>query len=44
MNKVFIIGKGSNLSSFLSKKIINSKLISSREILKYLRRVVKVKF
>lgn len=33
MNKVFIIGKGSNLSSFLSKKIINSKLISSREIL-----------
>ena len=33
MKKVFIIGKGSNLSSFLSKKIINSKLISSREIL-----------
>ena len=33
MNNVFIIGKGSNLSSFLSKKIINSKLISSREIL-----------
>ena len=33
MNKVFIMGKGSNLSSFLSKKIINSKLISSREIL-----------
>lgn len=33
MKKVFIIGKGSNLSSFLSKKIINSKLVSSREIL-----------
>ena len=33
MKKVFIIDKGSNLSSFLSKKIINSKLISSREIL-----------
>ena len=29
MNKVFIIGKGSNLSSFLSKKIIKIKLFIS---------------